>query len=145
MSLCHYIQNEALVGTESENQVPKDLYLHCFRERQCEAEGGAVAFAVRFYPDSSAVAFDDSLDQRQSDAGSFDGKIEPLKESKNALLVCGIDARAVIANEENNFFFVVSHADFDTWCLLLAHELDGIVDEVLKHFLKSLVLAKYCG
>ena len=43
-----------------------------------------------------------------------------------------VDAHAVIADEQQSFAIFKCHAYFNLRLLLIAHELDGIVDKVLK-------------
>jgi hypothetical protein len=83
--------------------------------RKCEIEDRSfVHFA--FGSDAPAVADDDSLDVRQSDAGPFElfGLVQPLKHSEELAGILHVETRAIVSHREFEFMRVVlATADFD--------------------------------
>jgi hypothetical protein len=86
-----------------------------FLSGQCKVEGRAL-FWLRFNPDLPAMAFDDFFANRQANAsaGIFPARMQALKELKNAFIVLGFDADAVVPHGKlpNAFFVYRRNMDF---------------------------------
>jgi len=101
------------------------------REQKC----GAFA-KIRFNPDVTAMDLNDPLDKSQPDAGAFDAWVKSVEQAKDAFLIFGLDPYPIIADIEDRLAIRVRSigADLDGGPWLVAHELDGIADQVLHHF-----------
>ena len=101
--------------------------------RQGEAEGRAATGALGLDPDPAAVELDHPLDDGEADAGALTFRIQPVEEPEDLLLVPRLDPRAVVADVDDVRVPGGRRpdADLDAWPRLLAHELDGVVDQVL--------------
>ena len=92
-----------------------------------------MTLAARLDPDPAPVNFDDALYQRQADAGAIDAGIEAIEQVENPLMVIGGDADAVVAHETVDLAIVALRPDLDARRFLIAHELDCVVEQVLKY------------
>ncbi len=99
---------------------------------QGEAESGPLA-GFRFHPDAAPVHLDDALDQGQTDARPFRVGAQALEKTENLLMVSGIDADAVVPNEEDRLFLFNPNPDLHQGFGLIAYEFDGVVDQILHH------------
>src|SRR5205807_8954079 len=87
----------------------------------------------RFYPDAAAVALDNALAERQTDAGAgvFVARVQALKKHEDALKVFRCDADAVVPDGEQPLVVLLLGANLQLRRALGA-ELDGVGDRVLE-------------
>jgi hypothetical protein len=79
------------------------------------------------------MELNDPFDQCQPNPRAFTGRVQFVEQSKNALMVFGRYAHAVVAHEENEMTQRIAPvaADLDLGFLLIAHVFGGVVEQVL--------------
>ena len=75
---------------------------------------------------------DNPFDQRQTDASSLRSGIKLFKQIEDPRMVFGIDANAVIADEQSPFTVAIFNTHLDSWSRLFAHVLGSVVDQILE-------------
>lgn len=71
--------------------------------------------------------FNDPLDQRQTNACPFNGRVEAVKQAKNLVVITWINPHTIVAYKTNAFVSLASRANLNLRVGLIAHELDGVV------------------
>ena len=104
--------------------------------RKRETENAAVSDPLRFHPDLAAVCLDDSLDDCQTDAGSFDVLFQSLEKAENVRLIPRIYANPIVFDIDDVWSLLRYDLDFQSGIRLVSHELDRIVKKVFHHFTK---------
>ncbi len=98
---------------------------------QDETKRAALTLAFRLDPDPAPVHLDDAPGQGQADPGPLDVQIQPIEQAEDVLMIAGVDADAVVAHPAQHLAALPPGADLDARCGLLAHEVDGVVEQVL--------------
>ena len=95
-------------------------------------------------PDPPAVHFDDALHDGQSHPRAIDLRIEFVEQAKDALVMFGRNADAVVPDvyDWHALFFCTS-PNLDEWFCLLPCELERIVQQVLDDFLQTLGIPEH--
>src|SRR5688572_17330098 len=90
---------------------------------------------LRFHPNFPIVYFNDPSHQRQPDASAINIWIEPVEETENSFMILLLNSDPIIAHKENWIAIrgKCSRPNFNTRLRLIAHEFDGIADQVLHH------------
>src|ERR1017187_4435546 len=97
----------------------------------CELKGSAPA-SLRFHPDSSTLAFDHFLADRETDAGAGDfAAVQAFEHAEHPVGVLRIDTHSVVAHREQPAFRVSLRGDMDSRCFLAA-VLNRIGDKILE-------------
>lgn len=83
--------------------------------------------------------FDDSLHQCQPDASPITAWVEFIEQAKDPIKMLRLNAHPVVADVEDGFATLCVFTglpDLNAWIRLGAHELGGIVQQILQHFQK---------
>src|SRR6266851_437729 len=86
----------------------------------------------RFCPHTSPVTLNDTVDNRQSDAGPFEliGAVESLKGTKQLFGLLQVEARAVVPHAIHGFIDLTPAEDLDDRLLLASCELEGVGEQI---------------
>src|SRR5882757_584225 len=99
--------------------------------RHCVSKGEEEGSALpdrRLGPNAAAVAHDDSLHNRETDAGAWELRItmQTLKRDEKLVGVLYIESRAVVPNAEGSLIFNGRRCKFDVGFRMLPCVLPGI-------------------
>ena len=81
--------------------------------------------------------FNDALDNCKADACPFSCRIQLVEKAEDPFMKIGLDADAIVADEEDGFAILNLHTDGDHGFRLVAHELGGVIDQVLHHLYQA--------
>jgi hypothetical protein len=89
-------------------------------------------------PDPAAVALDDALHDRQTNACAFEliVAVEPLEDVEESVGVFHVEYRAVVPNEVHGFFRFLSCPHFDDANFSASCELERIGQQIHDHLLE---------
>src|ERR1017187_4972855 len=92
-----------------------------------------------FGPDTTAMALNDALHDRQADAGAGEilGAMQPLKHVEQLAGILHVEADPVVGDEEHLFVSHLARADLDAGVVAQFRVLEGVVDDVHEHLLEQ--------
>ena len=115
------------------------------RLRQRKPETAPLALSSGFQPDLAAVQFDDAPDHRQTHADSVALTVQLFKYAKDFFEIFRGEADAVVADVEDHFTLLLFDADLYPGRSLIAHVLDGVVQQVLPDLQQTAKVAMQDG
>jgi hypothetical protein len=107
--------------------------MKCLIRMQRKGEGRPLVWRT-LGPNASAMASDDSINDRQSNSGPLElGEVvQTLEWLEKLISVSGIEARPIVANAVNRVAVFRPFIEFDSTMLFLVREFPGVAKEVLQ-------------
>ena len=86
--------------------------------------------------------FDNFLYERESNARALRFWIQFVEETKDALMMFGVNANAIIFYKENRFAIILAAlTDFNKRIRLIAHVFRRVLDQVLQNLYQTLTIS----
>jgi hypothetical protein len=86
--------------------------------------------------------FQDSSHEGKAHSCTVGLRVQFIEQAENTVMVLGGNAHAVVMDIEDGFAVLLSQAsNLDTGLLLIAHELGGIIEQILENFHQAPAIA----